>query len=131
MNNKGNSKNDFEYYYIKDLEKLMLDDKNSYKVPAVLFDKKKYSMSADAIVLYAVLIDEMNIDFADKKGRLYINFNISEMSETINIDENVILNSLYELENYGLVEFQVLSKTDKFILYAKNFAVKRGGENNV
>lgn len=107
-----------------------------YKVPKQLFvDEKFHNISAEAKLLYGILLDRMSLSSAngwrDEDGKVYIIFTVEEVQTSLGCAEKKAIKLLNELESKcGLIDKvrQGLGKPN--IIYVRNF-LERGVENYV
>lgn len=93
-----------KYFSVSDVEYLTF-----YKVPKVLFSDDKYKdISTDAKMLYALLLDRMNLSakngWVDKYGRIYQFFTIQEVQQLLHFGHDKVIRLFKELENNYLIE---------------------------
>lgn len=107
-----------------------------YKVPKQLFvDEKFHNISAEAKLLYGILLDRMSLSSAngwrDEDGKVYIIFTVEEVQTSLGCAEKKAIKLLNELESKcGLIDKvrQGLGKPN--IIYVRNF-LESGVENYV
>ena len=98
-----------------------------YRVPKVLFTNERFwNISADAKMLYGILLDRMNLSarngWLDEEGRVYIIFTIEEIKEALGCGEKKAVKLLDELEKKcGLVERKRQGLGKPNLIYVKNF----------
>ena len=113
---------DRNYFYYEQSEQFAF-----YAVPKVLYESSEFQdMSLDAIALYSILLDRMNLSrrnkWMDEEGRIYIIFTIEEMTKVLRCGETKAIRVLNELEKkYGLVEKKKQGLGKPNLLYVKNF----------
>ena len=107
-----------------------------YRVPKVLFtDERFWNISTDAKLLYAILLDRMNLSakngWMDEAGRVYIIFTIDEIKGSIGCAEKKAVKLLDELERKcGLIERKRQGLGKPNLIYVKNF-VDNSVDNHV
>lgn len=107
-----------------------------YKVPKQLFvDEEFWNISAEAKLLYGILLDRMSLSAAnnwrDEDGKVYIIFTIDDIKAYLGCAEKKAVKLLNELENKcGLIDRvrQGLGKPN--IIYVRNF-LPSGVDNSV
>ena len=98
-----------------------------YRVPKVLFTEECFwNMSADAKLLYGILLDRMSLSarngWFDKEGRVYIIFTIEEIKDALGCAEKKAIKLLDELERKcGLIERKRQGLGKPNLIYVKNF----------
>lgn len=109
-----------------------------YRLPKVLFEDKRYSsLSADAKLLYGLLIDRMELSitnvWADGEGRVFVYFSVREAAGLLGFGHDKVSRLFAKLERAGLIERrkQGLCKPD--VIYPMKFhtteAALRTSEN--
>ena len=112
----------FDYFYGQQAELFSF-----YRVPKVLFTNERFwNISADAKMLYGILLDRMNLSarngWLDEEGRVYIIFTIDEIKESLGCGEKKAVKLLDELEKKcGLVERKRQGLGKPNLIYVKNF----------
>lgn len=95
----------FDYFYGKQADQFAF-----YRVPKTLFTEERFwNVSADAKMLYGILLDRMNLSaensWLDDAGRVYIIFTIGEIKNSLGCAEKKAVKLLDELEKKcGLIE---------------------------
>ena len=94
----------FDYYYGKEAESFSF-----FRIPKLLFTDPIFTkLSSDAKVLYGILLDRMSLSmknkWMDEANKVYIIFTIEEVEETMNFGRNKAVNTMKELESFGLIE---------------------------
>ena len=121
----------FDYFYGQQAEMFSF-----YRVPKVLFtDERFWNISTDAKLLYAILLDRMNLSakngWMDEAGRVYIIFTIDEIKGSIGCAEKKAVKLLDELERKcGLIERKRQGLGKPNLIYVKNF-VDNSVDNHV
>ena len=121
----------FDYFYGQ-----QADQFSFYRVPKVLFTEDCFwNVSADAKLLYGILLDRMNLsarnNWLDKEGRVYIIFTIDEIKGSIGCAEKKAVKLLDELERKcGLIERKRQGLGKPNLIYVKNF-VDNSVDNHV
>ena len=111
----------FDYYYGAE------SDQFSYvRIPKhLLKDPKFQDLSYGAIVVYAILLDRMNLSIKngwhDEKNRVYIRYKVSDLTEVIGRSEDTVSRYLKELEDIGLIERPRVGLGKGKVTYVKNF----------
>lgn len=112
----------YDYFYGEQAEQFAF-----YRIPKVLFSKDKlWSVSADAKLLYGILLDRMNLSakngWLDEAGRVYIIFTIEEIKESLGCAEKKAVKLLDELEKKAeLIERKRQGLGKPNLIYVKNF----------
>lgn len=112
----------YDYFYGEQAEQFAF-----YRIPKVLFSKDKFwSVSADAKLLYGILLDRMNLSakngWLDEAGRVYIIFTIEEIKESLGCAEKKAVKLLDELEKKAeLIERKRQGLGKPNLIYVKNF----------
>ena len=112
----------YDYFYGEQAEQFAF-----YRIPKVLFSKDKlWSVSADAKLLYGILLDRMNLSakngWLDEAGRVYIIFTIEEIKESLGCAEKKAVKLLDELEKKAeLIERKRQGLGKPNLSYVKNF----------
>lgn len=98
-----------------------------YRIPKVLFQYEKYqSLSAEARILYGLLLDRMDLsaknNWIDESGRIYIIFTVEEIMEKLACGNKKACALLAELEDKGnLIERQRQGLGKPNLIYVLNF----------
>lgn len=97
-----------------------------YKVPKALFTDQKYrSVSTDAKMLYALLLDQMYLSekngWTDKRGRIYQYFTVKEAQEKLRFGHEKICKLFSELEKADLITRKRQGQGKPSIIYLKKF----------
>ena len=112
----------FDYFYGQQSDLFTF-----YRVPKVLFTNKRFwNISADAKMLYGILLDRMSLSakngWIDKNGRVYIIFTVEEAKMALNCAEQKAIKLLSELEKKaGLIERKRQGLGKPNLIYVKNF----------
>ena len=111
----------FNYYYGKEAEQFSF-----FRIPKLLFIDPIFSkLSSDAKVLYGILLDRMSLsmknEWLDEANKVYIIFTIEEVEGTMNFGRNKAINTMKELENFGLIEKKRRGLGKPNIIYIKNY----------
>ena len=114
----------FSYYYGKEA-----DQYSFFKIPKILYTDSIFkTLSSDAKVLYAILLDRMSLSmkngWLDKESKVFIIFTIDEIEETMNIGRNKAINIMKEIQDFGLIEKKRRGLGKPNIIYVKNFLVE-------
>ena len=97
-----------------------------YKIPKALFTDQKYcSVSTDAKMLYALLLDRMYLSarngWVDRYGRVYQFFTIKQGQELLHFGHDKVIKLFAELETVGLIERKRQGQGKANIIYLKKF----------
>lgn len=89
----------YDYFYGAEAEQFSF-----YRIPKVLFTEERFrSVSAEAKVLYGLLLDRMSLSckngWLDKEGRVYIIFTIDEVMTALGCADQKAGKLLHELES--------------------------------
>lgn len=112
----------FDYFYGQQAEQFSF-----YRIPKILItDERFWNVSADAKLLYGILLDRMNLSakngWLDEVGRVYIIFTIDEIKESVGCAEKKAVRLLDELEKKcGLIERKRQGLGKPNLIYVKNF----------
>ncbi len=112
----------YDYFY-----GAQADQFSFIRVPAVLFSDEKFKhMSAEAKILYGILLRRMDLSakngWFDKQGRVYIICTIEEIMDTMNCATQKATRLMAELEEKsGLVERKRQGLGKPNLIYVKNF----------
>ena len=120
----------FSYYYGKEADQYSL-----FKIPKILYTDSIFkTLSSDAKVLYAILLDRMSLSmkngWLDDENKVFIIFTIEEIEETMNIGRNKAINIMKEIQDFGLIEKKRRGLGKPNIIYVKNFLVETMEENS-
>lgn len=120
----------FSYYYGKEA-----DQYSFFKIPKILYTDSIFkTLSSDAKVLYAILLDRMSLSmkngWLDDENKVFIIFTIEEIEETMNIGRNKAINIMKEIQDFGLIEKKRRGLGKPNIIYVKNFLVETMEENS-
>lgn len=120
-----------DYYYGDQAEQFSF-----YRIPKVLFTEERFrSVSAEAKVLYGLLLDRMSLSckngWLDKEGRVYIIFTIEEVMTALGCADQKAGKLLHELESKcRLIERKRQGLGKPNLIYVKNF-VDKAADNPV
>lgn len=121
----------YDYFYGAEAEQFFF-----YRIPKVLFTEERFrSVSAEAKVLYGLLLDRMSLSckngWLDKEGRVYIIFTIEEVMTALGCADQKAGKLLHELESKcRLIERKRQGLGKPNLIYVKNF-VKKDVDNPV
>ena len=96
------------------------------KIPKLLVTGEDFStLSISAKILYGLLLDRMAIasknQLIDDEGRLYIQYQLSEIQEDMNISKRKAGECLNELQDMGLIVKRKGGNGYPSRIYVKNF----------
>lgn len=111
----------FDYFYGQ-----QADQYSFYRIPKLLITPQFSNVSAEAKLLYGLLLDRMSLSakngWMDEKGRVFIIFTIDEIKESICCAEKKAVKLLDELERKcGLIERKRQGLGKPNLIYVKNF----------
>ena len=97
-----------------------------FRIPNAMVKDSVFSgLSVEAKFLYGLLLDRIGLSrkygWIDNENRVYIIYQIAEISEDMGISRKKAINCLKELEGFGLVEKKRQGLNRPNILYLKNF----------
>ena len=121
----------YDYFYGAEAEQFSF-----YRIPKVLFAEERFrSVSAEAKVLYGLLLDRMSLSckngWLDKEGRVYIIFTIDEVMTALGCADQKAGKLLHELESKcRLIERKRQGLGKPNLIYVKNF-VDKAADNPV
>ncbi len=98
-----------------------------YRLPKALFvDTRFRGISAEAKILYGLLLDRMSLSvkngWLDSTGRVYIIFTTEEIMTSLYCADNKATKLMKELEGCGLIERKRRGLGKPNLIYVKNFA---------
>lgn len=112
----------YDYFYGSESEQFSF-----YRIPKVLFTEERFkSISAEAKVLYGLLLDRMSLSakngWQDKENRVYIIFTIEDIMAAMGCADQKAGKLLYELESKcRLIERKRQGLGKPNLIYVKNF----------
>ena len=112
----------YDYFYGAEAEQFFF-----YRIPKVLFTEERFrSVSAEAKVLYGLLLDRMSLSckngWLDKERRVYIIFTIEEVMTALGCADQKAGKLLHELESKcRLIERKRQGLGKPNLIYVKNF----------
>lgn len=112
----------YDYFYGAEAEQFSF-----YRIPKGLFTEERFrSVSAEAKVLYGLLLDRMSLSckngWLDKEGRVYIIFTIEEVMTALGCADQKAGKLLHELESKcRLIERKRQGLGKPNLIYVKNF----------
>ena len=115
----------YDYFYGAEAEQFFF-----YRIPKVLFTEERFrSVSAEAKVLYGLLLDRMSLSckngWLDRAGRVYIIFTIEEVMTALGCADQKAGKLLHELESKcRLIERKRQGLGKPNLIYVKNFVEK-------
>ena len=97
-----------------------------YRLPKALFvDTRFRGVSAEAKILYGLLLDRMSLSvkngWLDSTGRVYIIFTTEEIMTSLYCADNKATKLMKELEGCGLIERKRRGLGKPSLIYVKNF----------
>ena len=115
----------YDYFYGAEAEQFSF-----YRIPKVLFTEERFrSVSAEAKVLYGLLLDRMSLSckngWLDRAGRVYIIFTIEEVMTALGCADQKAAKLMHELESKcRLIERKRQGLGKPNLIYVKNFVEK-------
>lgn len=104
-----------------------------YRIPKVLFTDERFkSISAEAKILYGILLDRMSLSrkngWLDEQGRVFIIFTLDEVMEAIGCADQKATKLLNELDSKaGLIERKRQGLGKPNLIFVKNFVENSSG----
>lgn len=120
----------YDYFYGVEAEQFSF-----YRIPKVLFTDERFKgISAEAKVLYGLLLDRMSLSakngWQDSDGKVYIIFTVEDIMEALGCATQKAMKLLSELENKsGLIERKRQGLGKPNLIYVKNFVPKSPFKN--
>lgn len=113
-----------DYFYRSEAEQFSF-----IKIPKMLVIGEDFSsLSISAKILYGLLLDRMAIasknKWIDDEGRVYIQYQLSEIQEDMNISKRKAGECLNELQDVGLIQKRKGGNGDPNRIYVMNFTKK-------
>ena len=112
----------YDYFYGAEAEQFSF-----YRIPKVLFTEERFrSVSAEAKVLYGLLLDRMSLSakngWLDQEGRVYIVYTVEDIMDALSCASQKAMKLLTELdEKCGLIERKRQGLGKPNLMYVKNF----------
>ncbi len=111
----------FDYYYGAEADQFSF-----VRIPKLLLrDPRFMEMSYGAIIIYAILLDRMNLSIKngwhDEMNRVYIRYKVTDLTDVIGKSEDTVSRYLKELEDIGLIERPRKGLAKGKVTYLKNF----------
>ena len=99
-----------------------------YRIPKALFTDEHFkSMSAEAKILYGLMLDRMSLStrngWLDADGRVYIYFTLEDAIDMMGFGHNKIVRLFRELDETGLIERKKQGQGKPTRIYVKNFVL--------
>ena len=122
----------YEYFYGIESEQFIF-----FRIPKLLITDKRFkSVSAEAKLLYGLMLDRMGLSskngWLDECNRVYIVYTIDEIIEDIGCARQKASKLLEELENVaGLIERKRQGLGKPNIIYVKNFVSEDSKASNL
>ena len=104
-----------------------------YRIPKALFTDERFkSISAEAKILYGILLDRMSLSrkngWLDEQGRVFIIFTLEEVMEAIGCADQKATKLLNELDSKaGLIERKRQGLGKPNLIFVKNFVDNSAG----
>lgn len=111
-----------DYYYGDQAEQFSF-----YRIPKALFTEERFkSISAEAKILYGLLLDRMSLSakngWMDAEGRVYIIYTLEDIMDALGCADQKALKLLSELEKKcGLIERKRQGLGKPNLIFVKNF----------
>ena len=101
---------------------------NFYRIPKALFTDEHFkSVSAEAKILYGLMLDRMGLStrngWLDADGRVYIYFTLEDAIDMMGFGHNKIVRLFRELDEIGLIERKKQGQGKPTRIYVKNFVL--------
>lgn len=111
----------FDYFYHRESEKFSF-----YILPKLLiYDDLFKELSSDAKILYACLLDRMDLSskngWRDSDGRVFIIFTIEEIMESLNKSNKTAVKIIKELDDIGLIQRKRQGLGKPNLIYVMDF----------
>ena len=122
----------YDYFYGAEAEQFFF-----YRIPKVLFTEERFrSVSAEAKVLYGLLLDRMSLSckngWLDKEGRVYIIFTIEEVMTALGCADQKAGKLLHELESKcRLIERKRQGLGKPNLIYVMNVTINIYGDVHI
>ena len=115
----------FRYYY-----GMEADQFNFIRIPkCVITDPLFSDLSITSKVLYGLLLDRMNLSmkngWVDEENRVFIIYQVADLGTDLGISRKRAIDTLQELEEFGLVEKKRRGLGMPSLLYIKSFMVEK------
>ena len=125
----------YDYFYGAEAEQFSF-----YRIPKLLFTDKRFKdLSAEAKILYGLLLDRMSLSakngWLDQEGRVYIVYTVEDIMDALSCASQKAMKLLNELdEKCGLIERKRQGLGKPNLIYVKNFVATpeskfKNGEN--
>ncbi len=100
-----------------------------FRLPRALYEKECFrGLSNDAKTLYALMLDRMSLslanDWLDEDGKVYINYSLEDIMNTLNCGKTKAVALLKELDSesgIGLIEKKNMGIAKASVFYVMNF----------
>ena len=101
---------------------------NFYRIPKALFTDEHFkSMSAEAKIVYGLMLDRMGLStrngWLDADGRVFIYFTLEDAIDMMGFGHNKIVRLFRELDEIGLIERKKQGQGKPARIYVKNFVL--------
>ena len=101
---------------------------NFYRIPNALFTDEHFNaMSAEAKILYGLMLDRMSLStrngWLDADGRVYIYFTLEDAIDMMGFGHNKIVRLFREPDEIGLIERKKQGQGKPTRIYVKNFVL--------
>ena len=112
----------YDYFYGE-----QADQFSFFRIPKILFTDEQFkSVSAEAKILYGILLDRMSLSrkngWLDENGRVYIIYTVDEVMEALGCAAQKAVKLLAELESKaGLIERKRQGLGKPNLLFVKDF----------
>ena len=98
-----------------------MDNESFFKMPKMLFTERYKALSAEAKLLYGLMLDRMQLSaingWCDKNGEVFIFYTIAETSEVLGCGHDKATRLQRELEKHNLLRRKYQGKGKPAKLY--------------
>ena len=100
-----------------------------YRIPKALFTDERFkSISAEAKILYGILLDRMSLSrkngWLDEQERVFIYFTLEEAMDAMCCGHNKAVSLFTELDKVGLIERKKQGQGRPTKIYVKRFTTR-------
>ena len=112
-----------------------MDNESFFKMPKVLFTDEYKDLSAEAKLLYGLMLDRMQLSaingWCDKNGEVFIFYTIAETSEMLGCGHDKATRLQRELEKHNLLRRKYQGKGKPAINLAFSCSLRMGELDNM